>query len=239
VIILGLWEYVGRRTNPIFLSYPTAICRVMPEMIRAGLLGAAKQSLTEVAFGFLIAVGVGITVGLLAGRYRLIADFIDLPVTCLYSTPEIALVPMFMLWFGLGLKAKVIIILYSAVFPILVNTRDGVGTTNQDWIDAVRAEGATQIQMLRYVVVPAALPSIMTGLRLGVGRSVVAMIVAELYTAVSGLGGQMTLYANQYRTDKVFVIVIFLSIIGAATTALIKWLERVAVRWQVASQLKF
>jgi NitT/TauT family transport system permease protein len=160
-------------------------------------------------------------------------------VTSLYVTPYIALVPLFMLWFGLGMTAKIVIIFYAGVFPILLNTQDGVRASTQAWVDAVRVEGARQMQLTRYVILPAALPNIMTGLRIGVGRAVVGMVVAEMFTAISGLGGQMITYSNQFRTDKVFVVVVLLAVIGSLATSLMRLIEKRVARWREEAQTRF
>lgn len=239
VIVLGAWEIVGRKINPIFLSYPSAIARALPQMVRDGLLGATGTSLEGLVIGFASAVVIGIVIGVVSGRYSLVGNLIDIPVTSLYVTPYIALVPLFMLWFGLGMTAKIVIIFYAAVFPILLNTQDGVRASTQAWVDAVRVEGARQMQLTRYVILPAALPNIMTGLRIGVGRAVVGMVVAEMFTAISGLGGQMITYSNQFRTDKVFVVVVLLAVIGSIATSLMRLIEKRVARWREESQIRF
>jgi NitT/TauT family transport system permease protein len=239
VVVLGGWEIVGRSINPIFLSYPSAIVRAAPAMVQDGLLGAAGQSLIALVVGFVAAVVIGIVVGVLSGRYLAVNNLIDIPVTSLYVTPYIALVPIFTLWFGLGLVSKIVIIFYAAVFPILLNTQEGVRASTQAWVDAVRVEGARQMQLTRYVILPAALPNIMTGLRIGVGRAVVGMVVAEMFTAISGLGGQMITYSNQFRTDKVFVVVILLALIGSVATALMGFFEKRVARWREESRTRF
>jgi NitT/TauT family transport system permease protein len=114
-----------------------------------------------------------------------------------------------------------------------------VRASTQSWVDAVRVEGAQQLQLTRYVILPAALPNIMTGLRIGVGRAVVGMVVAEMFTAIAGLGGQMITYANQFRTDKVFVVVILLALIGSIATALMGFVEKRVARWREESQTRF
>jgi NitT/TauT family transport system permease protein len=239
VVVLGAWEIVGRNINPIFLSYPSAIARAVPQMVRDGLLSATGTSLEGLVIGFAAATVVGIVVGVVSGRYRFVGNLIDIPVTSLYVTPYIALVPLFMLWFGLGMTAKIVIIFYAGVFPILLNTQDGVRASTQAWVDAVRVEGARQMQLTRYVILPAALPNIMTGLRIGVGRAVVGMVVAEMFTAISGLGGQMITYSNQFRTDKVFVVVVLLAVIGSLATSLMRLIEKRVARWREEAQTRF
>jgi NitT/TauT family transport system permease protein len=137
------------------------------------------------------------------------------------------------------MTAKIVIIFYAGVFPILLNTQDGVRASTQAWVDAVRVEGARQMQLTRYVILPAALPNIMTGLRIGVGRAVVGMVVAEMFTAISGLGGQMITYSNQFRTDKVFVVVVLLAVIGSLATSLMRLIEKRVARWREEAQTRF
>jgi NitT/TauT family transport system permease protein len=227
------WELYGRSLNPIFLSYPVAILGAAVELITSGeLLAATLKSLQGLAIGFSLAVVVGITVGLFMGRYRTLYYALDPFIVALYATPGVALIPLIMLWFGLGLQAKIIIIFEACFFPIVINTFAGVRNVSRANVDVARAYGASERQILRLVLLPSALPFIMAGIRLAVGRGVIGMVVAEFFTALSGIGSLIIIYSNAFATAKLFVPVITLSLLGVSLTALAQLFERRLAPWK-------
>ena len=230
---LVVWELYGRSLNPIFLSYPLAIVSAAAELIASGeLVAALLKSLQGLAIGFSLAVVVGVTLGLLMGRYRSLYYALDPFIVALYATPGVALIPLIMLWFGLGLQAKIIIIFEACFFPIVINTFAGVRNVSRANVDVARAYGASERQVLRLVLLPSALPFIMAGIRLAVGRGVIGMVVAEFFTALSGIGSLIIIYSNAFATAKLFVPVITLSLLGVSLTALAQLLERRLAPWK-------
>jgi len=230
---LTAWELYGRSLNPIFLSYPTAVTGAFVELILSGqLFNAMVQSLSALALGFSVSIVAGIVIGLLMGRYRTIFFALDPFVTALYNTPSVAVIPLIQLWFGLGFQAKVVIVILSAFFPIVINTFAGVRNTSRGMVDVVRAFGASERQVMTKVVLPAAVPFIMAGLRLAVGRAVIGIVVAEFFTAVSGLGGLIIVFSNSFATAKLFVPVITLVVLGLVLTAAARALEARFATWK-------
>jgi NitT/TauT family transport system permease protein len=233
VIFLLIWEFYGRRTSPIFLSYPTAIAKAFVNEVSDGSLGSAlEQSLTGFGIGFSIAVVAGVLFGLGIGRYRIAYYALDPFITALYNTTAVALIPLIQLWFGFGLTAKIVIVAESCFFPVVYNTSTGVSDVSKDMIDVVRAYGASPRQVTMKVVLPSAIPFIMAGIRLSVGRGIVGIVVAEFFTALSGLGGLIVQYSNNFETNKLFVPVIVLVGLGITLTELAKWLERKIAPWK-------
>ena len=231
--VLVAWELYGRALNPVFLSYPVAIAGALVELIRSGeLLQATIQTLRSLVAGFVIALVVGIGIGFLMGRYRLVSLALDPFVTALYNTPSVALIPLIQLWFGLGVTAKVVIVAMSAFFPIVINTFAGVHNTSQGLVDVVRAYGATPRQISTKVVLPNSVPFIMAGVRLAVGRAVIGVVTAEFFTAISGLGGLVIIFSNAFATAKLFVPVLTLVALGLCLTSLAKWAERRMTPWK-------
>jgi NitT/TauT family transport system permease protein len=232
-VVLVAWELYGRSLNPIFLSHPTAVAQAFWELLVSGdLMRATLQSLSGLGVGFGLAVVVGIAIGLLMGHSRVANYALDPFVTALYNTPSVALIPLIQLWFGLGFSAKVVIVFLSAVFPVIINSYAGVSTTSRQTVDVVRAYGATERQVTTKVVLPSAVPFVMAGMRLAVGRGVIGIVVAEFFTAISGLGGMIIIFSNAFATAKLFVPVITLVVIGLALTSLAKWLERRIAPWK-------
>jgi NitT/TauT family transport system permease protein len=230
---LVVWELYGRSLSPIFLSYPTAILAAAVELISSGeLLAALLKSLQGLAIGFSLAVVFGITLGILMGRYKSLYHALNPFIVALYATPGVALIPLIMLWFGLGLQAKIVIITEACFFPIVINTFAGVRNVSRANVDVARAYGASERQILRLVLLPSALPFIMAGIRLAVGRGVIGMVVAEFFTALSGVGSLIIIYSNAFATAKLFVPVITLSLLGVSLTALAQQLERRMAPWK-------
>ena len=230
---LVAWELYGRSINPIFLSYPTAIAAAAVELIGSGqLFSALLKSLQGLAIGFGLAIVLGIGLGVLMGRYRVLHMALDPFLVALYATPGVALIPLIMLWLGLGLAAKVVIIFEACFFPIVINTYAGVRNVSRSNVDVARAYGASDRQVLRIVVLPSALPFIMAGIRLAVGRGVIGMVVAEFFTSLSGLGSLIIIFENAFATAKLFVPVITLSLLGVSLTWLAQLIERRLAPWK-------
>ncbi len=233
VIVITAWEIGGSYINPLFLSSPSAIIAAFADLVGSGeLFSALWSSLSAllVAMGFTIVVGIGI--GVAMGRFRLVEYILEPYVTALYSTPSIALIPLFILWFGVGVTAKITIIFFLSVFIVIINTYTGVKNLSQSIVDVGAAFGANQRQIFWFIILPAALPFIMTGLRLAVGRGILAMIVAEFFTSISGLGGMIVKYGNFFQTAKMFVPIIVVSLLGVIAVELLKRIEARLAPWK-------
>jgi ABC-type nitrate/sulfonate/bicarbonate transport system permease component len=234
---LAIWEWFGRSVDPIFASFPSAILAAVPEMVRSGVLPRAMgQSVEALSIGLSLAIILGVVVGLLMGRYRLVDQILDTQISALYSTPNVALIPLFILWFGLGLSAKIAIIFMAAFFPIIVNTYSGVRNVGRGLVEVALAENANEAQVFTKIVFPAALPFIATGVRLAIGRAVVSMVVAEMFTALSGLGGAIVVFGNAFATDKLFVVIIVLAVLGVLLTEAVRVIENRLAVWKATER---
>jgi NitT/TauT family transport system permease protein len=181
--------------------------------------------------GYLLGALVGVPLGLVLGRYRLVESALGVYVTAAYATPLVALLPLYIVWFGVGVTAKVAIIATMTAFPIIINTWRGVKAVDEKLIEVALAFGASHRAIMRKVIVPATLPHIMTGLRLGVGRALIAMVIAEFFTAVTGLGGIVITAGDNYETAKMFVPIIVIMLLGVTLTWLLALLERRMAPW--------
>ena len=231
-VILVVWEIAGRHLGTFFLAPPSSLWTAAIEMIRSGdLQSALLDSMSSLTAGFLTAAVVGVVVGFLMGWYKTVGDVLDPYVSAGYVIPTAGLVPVFIIWFGLGFEARWVTVFLFCVFEILVSTYTGVRHIDRSLVNAARSFGANQWQLFSGVAARASLPFIFAGLRMGVSRAVKGMIIAELLFAVTGLGGLIQNAANYYRTDKVFVVVILLAILGIALTTLVQWIERQVTPW--------
>jgi ABC-type nitrate/sulfonate/bicarbonate transport system permease component len=233
ILVLSLWEIFGRQVNPLFLSYPSAIIRAFFQLLIAGdIQRQALGSLQVFAVGLSLALVLGIVLGLLMGRYRFAEYLLDPYVYALDATPRVALIPLLLLWFGLGTTSKIAIVFLSAVFPVLMNTFSGVRTVSAHLVDIGRAYGASERQLFGKVIVPAALPFLMAGIRLAVGRGLIGIITAEMFTAVTGMGALLVRYSSALATDKFFVPVIFLALLGVALSSFVERLQKRLAPWK-------
>jgi len=230
---LIFWEWGANQMNPIFMAAPTAIARAFVDMIASGELQRALwSSLQALVAGYVLAAVVGIPVGLMMGRYRIIEYALDVFVNAFYAIPLVAFIPLIMLWVGLGIAAKITVVFLLAVFPILINTYIGVRNVSRDLIEVGEAFCANEREIFTKIVIHDAVPFIMAGLRLAVGRALIGIVVAEIFTSLAGLGSIIVTSANFFRTDKLFVPIIVLAIMGIGLTELVGWLERKVAPWQ-------
>ena len=190
VVLLGAWEILGRDINPVFGSYPSAIAEAFWQLARTGKLWTALlDSLRPFLLGYGLAIVVGIPIGLVIGRFRTVEAAIGISITAGYAMPLVALVPLLVLWLGLGFAVKVAVVFLMSVFPICINTWLGVTAVPKTLIEVGKSFVAPDAVILHRIILPATLPYIMAGIRLAVGRAVVAMVIAEFFTSISGLGG--------------------------------------------------
>jgi NitT/TauT family transport system permease protein len=239
-VFFVIWEYYGRRMDPIFMAPPSAIFEAAVTLIQSGALEKAMvQTLWPFAVGMALTVIVGILLGIVMAQWRTLEYVLDPFINALYAIPRIALVPLIILWAGLEFAGKVTILVSVAIFPITVNTYAGIRDVRGSMLEIGRAYGATEWQIFWKIVLPAAVPFIMAGVRLAVGLAIIGIIVAEFFTAISGLGGMIVEYANVFATAKLFVPIIVIALIGVILTELVMWLERRMSRWRTLERAQF
>jgi len=236
-LILIVWQLVGPSISPIFFTYPSKIAVAFYTLTASGDLPYyLAQSLEVMFYGLLSAIVIGIPLAILMARVRWLDWALDLPINALYATPLVALVPLLVLWFGIYLKAKIIVVFLFAVFPILINTYQGVRECDKNMLEVARSFRSGEWRVWQDVLLPFALPYIAAGVRLAIGRGLVGMVIAEFYTTISGLGFMITRYANNFEMDKTFVPVIVLMMLGVSLTAALKWVERRIAPWSHANR---
>lgn len=233
VVFLAGWEIFGRGVNPVFGSYPSAIAQAFVTLVVNGKLEAAlAQSLQPFVAGYGLAIAIGVPLGLVIGRFRVVEAALGIYITAGYAMPLVALVPLLMLWLGLGFAVKVAVVFLMSLFPICINTWQGVRAVPKTLIEVGKSFVASDATILRRIIFPATLPYIMAGIRLAVGRAVVAMVIAEFFTAISGLGAIIINSANNFDTATMFVPVVLLMVMAWGLNALIGVVERRVAPWQ-------
>ncbi len=184
IVFLTAWELCGNTLqliNPLFMSAPSLVFKAAFQMFASGeIFNDLYVSGIEFVVGYILSVVVAIPFGIAIGWYKRFAYVCDPFVNAMNATPRIALLPLVIIWLGIGILSKVGIIFLGAVFPLLINTRDGVKTTPHNLLTAARSFGASEWQIFKSVVLPSTVPFILTGLRLAVGRALIGVMVGEL-----------------------------------------------------------
>ena len=236
-IVLTLWQVFGANIDPVLFTTPSKIAAAAVTMIGSGELWTYLwPSLVVLAIGLTLAATIGIAIGLLLARFWVLDVAFGVYITFLYSTPSVALVPLIVLWAGFETTAKVVILFLFAFFPMTINTYQGVKNVDSKLIEVGRAFRCSEAQLWTNIVLPGALPFIVTGLRLAVGRGLIGMVLADLYTAISGIGYLIVRTASTYQVDKMFVPIVTLGLLGVTLTALLRLAERYVAPWTAASQ---
>jgi sulfonate transport system permease protein len=236
-VVLTLWQVFGAKVDPVLFTTPSAIAAAAVTMIGSGeLWNYLAPSLVVLLLGLSTAAVVGIAIGLLLARFWVLDVALGVYITFLYSTPTVALVPLIVLWAGFETTAKVIILFLFAFFPMAINTYQGVKNVDPRLIEVGRAFRCSEGQLWINIVLPGALPFIVTGLRLAVGRGLIGMVLADLYTAISGIGYLIVRTASTYQVEKMFVPIVTLGILGVTLTALLRVLEIKVAPWTAADQ---
>lgn len=238
LLLFGAWEiYASILDESVLLPGPTAVLAALVNLVVDGrLFPALLESLRLLAIGFLTAALFGIVFGVVVGRYKLMDRIFSPYFNGLYALPIVALVPLVLVWFGFGLIGRVIVVFLSAFFPVLINSYTGVRQAPGDLIEVATAFGVKrEFDMLRRVVVPAAIPFIMAGIRLGIGRGIVGMAIAEVYLRLSGLGALIVAYGSVFRTDHLIAAILPLPLLGIGLTKLFAHVEKRFRYWRVSA----
>jgi len=235
-IFLIVWELAGnvyQWVNPMFMSSPSLIFKAGYQMFASGeIYHDLYVSGIEFLGGYFLAVAVAIPFGIMLGWYKRMSYIFDPFVNAMNATPRVALLPLVIIWLGIGIMSKVGIIFLGAVFSILINTRDGVKTTPANLLTAAKSFGASEWMVFKAVVLPSTIPFILTGLRLAVGRALVGVLVGELYAATAGIGFMITVAGATFQTDKVFVGVLIFALSGMISMELLTKVERRFDKWR-------
>jgi NitT/TauT family transport system permease protein len=231
---LLLWELVSRFVinNALFLAAPSQIAVAIYNLAVTGQLWHHMAiSALEFALGYVIASVLGIALGLAMASSVTAKQALQPWVSGLYATPTIALAPLFILWFGIGIWSKVIVVISLVLFPVTINTEAGLRTTSERLIEMLRSFGATRRQIFFKVSLPSAVPFILAGLKLGIGRGLIAVVVAELFGSRAGLGRLISQSADAFNMPELFAGVVILAVAGIVLTAGFGWLEQRLVPW--------
>ncbi|MFD4031905.1 ABC transporter permease [Streptomyces sp. NPDC058637] len=235
VALLVLWWAASATglLTPDVLASPAEVLRAVGELWGNGQLpDALTTSLTRSGIGLLIGLAAGLVLGITTGFTRLGDELLDSSLQTLRTIPFLALVPLFMVWFGINETAKILLIAVATTFPMYVSTSSGVRNTDPKLVEAMRSFGMSRLAVVREVVLPGALPSLLAGLRLSMTLSVIALIAAEEINATAGIGYLMSQAQSYARTDILAVCILIYGLLGLSADILVRLLERVLMPWR-------
>ena len=237
LITVGLvWEAVGRTQNPHLLPPLSRVLTTWIELLLSGqLFQALGVSLQALVLGFLLSVLFGVPLGLLMGRYRRLESFLNIYMTAMLSVPMISFIPFLVIAFGLGLQSRVWIVFLFTFVIIVINTTAGVRNVDPTFMEMARSFGARERQLFVKVVLPAALPMIMAGIRLGMGRAVLGMVTSEMILAVVGFGAMLMTFGASFNSPALFATLLTIILLAVALLSLVQFVDRRLSPWRTAS----
>jgi len=238
VLLLIIWEFLPyfvpmKQGTRLFFTVPSRILATLWQMFASGSIWAPLGvSATAFAIGLALAIAAGLPLGILLGRSNTLNAMFDPFITAFNATPRLVFLPLLMLWLGIGVWSKVAIVFLGALFPLLINTHEGVRNADKLLINVVRSFGAKEWDVARLVVIPNSLPFIVVGLRLAIGRAILGVVVAEFFGAQDGLGVLMVRAASSFNVDVVFAGLIIFAALSLIMTGLVKLVEERINRWR-------
>lgn len=232
IIVLLVWEAMGRISGPNVLPTPFAVARALIKITANGQLPAALGiSLVDLGAGLAISTIAGIVLGLLLGRYRVIEEMFDPIVNLFNATPMVAILPLVIIWLGLGVNARVLYIVLLSIWTILINTSEGMANIPKAYGELARAFGLSERQIVWKIGIPATTPYLVTGLRVAIGRAVIGMVIAEMQVNEVGTGGLVQAYGGAFEPARLLAVVLVLAVFGWALVAGLRVLARWRFPW--------
>jgi NitT/TauT family transport system permease protein len=230
---LALWQIVTAAiNNRLLMAGPVQIILAIPQQLRAGLFNNVRVSALELAIGMAVSITVGISFGVAMALVAPVRGALQPWIAALNSTPMIALAPVVILWFGLGIESKIFVVALISVFPILVNTEAAIRETDQDLVEMARALRMPTRKVVTDIYLRSAMPMIVAGIRLGTANGVIGVVVAELFGAKAGLGYAITMNAQLFDVSAMFLAIAILALAGIIISTSLRALERNLAPWR-------
>ena len=232
-LLIVAWTVFSEIVPRNLIPTPLAVAAAAQRLFGEGRLWVAiGDSLSVYGLGYAVAIIVAVPIGVIMGGFRPLGKALDVYVNALAATPRVAFIPLIIALLGLGVQAKVFIVFLGAAMPILLNTYAGVLASNDELVEMARSVGASRWRIFTRITIPSAVPFIVVGLRVGATIGLINTVVAELYTAVRGLGGLLAIYGNTFRMAEYFVIVLILAVIGVIVTEILRHIQIRLERWR-------
>lgn len=233
VVLLIIWEFAGRQMNPLLFAPPTAVAERAVELWGDGEIQSATiDTLRSLLIGFGLAAVMGVALGVLMGRYPLLRKVVDPYLDALYATPRVVIIPLVIVWFGIGVPGIVFLAWYGAFFPIVFNTTTGVRQTRPDLVEVAQSFQARGVMLARHILLPAAMPYVLAGFGVGAGRALIGVVMGEIFLDLRGLGGLIQESATFFDMPAALVGIVIVAIMGTILLGLIRITEQRLSAWK-------
>lgn len=233
VLFLIGWELFSRQVDPILFPSPLSVLLAYGPLISSGQLPAAfLTTMQTLSIGFLLSAVVGIVGGIFIGRNPLAWAVLDPYIEAIYATPRVVITPLVVVWFGVGDVGRLFLVFIGTFIPILINTAIGVRNARPDLIEVGEAFGASERDLIRHVILPGSVPYVIAGLRIGIGRALIGVVIAEIFLDLTGLGGMIQTDVSYFRVARMIAVVLVLAMIGTVLMAITGRLERRFSTWK-------
>jgi len=235
VIVFGGWEILGRSIDPLLFAPPTMVLGQFGALIASGeLMDAAKITMQALFLGYALAVLAGIPFGIVMGVWDRFGDILQPYLYAIFSTPRVVVVPLIVVWFGIGFEARLFLVFFWSAIAISVNTAQGVRHARPDLVEVARSFNASRVQLARHVLIPGAVPFVLAGLRIGAERAIVGVIIGEMFLQIVGLGGIITQGSAELLPAKMLCAVVVIALLGTVIVTALDMLERRFQSWKGA-----
>lgn len=235
VVFLTAWEVVGRSTDPLLFAPPSRTFMAFGQLLASGeLVTATAITIGALTVGYGAAIVVGIVLGVLMGR-SMLGRLLGPYLYAIFSTPRVVIVPLVIVWFGVGYTGRLFLVFLWSMIAIATSTADGVRNARPDLVEVARSYGASGVEMVRHVLLPGAVPFVLSGLRVGAERAVVGVVIAEMFLQVTGIGGLIRNSASQFETAETLAGVITIAAIGIILISALDLIESRFSRWRRSS----
>jgi len=235
LFVLLVWQFIAFSglVDPLFISSPSLVVRAGYGLFVEGEIWRhLRVSGTEFLLGYGLAALVGIPLGLATGWYRRLSFVLGPFIDMLNAVPRVTLIPLIVIWFGIGIWSKVVVVFLGAVIPIVINAYSGVKTNEACFLTVARSFGASELKIFSSIILPGTVPFIFTGLKYGAGRALLGVVVGELYAATEGLGYVIGAAGNTFQTDVMFFGILMFTAVGLVSAAVLNWFERRFEKWR-------
>jgi NitT/TauT family transport system permease protein len=232
-LFLSAWEILGRLSDPILFAPPSRVYLAFVGLVRSGtLLSALAVTLNTLVVGYVLSTVVGIGLGVLLGRRETLRRLIEPYFDAIYATPRAVIVPLVVVWFGIGYSGRLFIVFIGTVIPIIVNTAIGVRYARPDLVEVAASLGIKERQLVRHVIIPGAIPYIIAGLRIGAGRALLGVVIGEIFLDLTGVGGIIASQAAVFKTANMLAGVLVFAVLGIVLMTGLSWLENRFSTWK-------
>lgn len=233
LIVIGGWELLGRSINPLLFAPPSVVAQMFVELMESGeLVAAASVTVRALFVGYALAVVIGVPFGVVMGAWDRFGDILQPYLYGIFATPRVVVVPLIIVWFGIGFEARLFLVFFWSAIAISTNTAQGVRHARPDLVEVARSFRASKLQLARHVLIPGAVPFVVAGLRVGAERAIVGVVIGEMFLQIVGLGGLIRKGSEEFLPAKMLCAVVVIALLGTVIVTVLDMLEKRFQSWR-------